>query len=106
MYICEDCGRTFEDLDDLDSWKEPHGEELSGCPKCGGYVEEADSCDYCNKFKVRDNIRYLKNSQCCEECYDAIADEFMKKLKEQLKDFITENDEVINDYFEENVFEV
>lgn len=106
MYICMDCGREYEDLDELDSWVEPHGEHLSGCVKCGGDVEEAEYCDYCNKLTPKYNIKYLRNSQCCDNCYEAIADEFMKRLKDSLKDFIEENEEVINDYFEENEFQV
>lgn len=38
MLVCKDCGKEYEDYDEIDNWKEPHGEELCRCSKCGGEV--------------------------------------------------------------------
>lgn len=112
-FICEDCGRVLTE-DEIESWIEPHGEELSGCPSCGGNVVEAEECSVCGKDYATTSLRAVINKRhriddlICEECRDNIIEEFSNILKEhykddELKDF---KQEVINDYFVDEVTEI
>ena len=65
MFICEECGITFEEPT---VYREYHGlehgyEELCVCPHCGsgGYVE-AKECNVCGQPIARGNI--------CPDCMD------------------------------------
>lgn len=104
-FICEDCGRVLTE-DEIESWIEPHGEELSGCPSCGGNVVEAEECSVCGKDYATTSLRAVVwhgkgiDDLICENCRNNILEEFTNILKEhykndELKDF---KQQVINDY--------
>ena len=105
MLVCKDCGKEYEDYDEIDNWKEPHGEEACGCSKCGGEVVEAEYCECCNKYKPEEEI--IDEIECCEECQNKIIDEFMKRIKNM---YNTDKErykiDIINNYFEYNEFEI
>ena len=67
MYICAECGKTFENLA---RWKEPHGEELCGCPYCGGGVEEAEKCEICGEYHLEEDL----TNGVCEDCIEKEID--------------------------------
>ena len=79
MYICADCGKTFEQPVVIHDDPSPPGVALpSGyyeyyeCPYCGeGAVEEAEECPSCGQW-------YLPNMSAkvlCEDCKDRLTEE-------------------------------
>lgn len=72
MYICKDCGITFEEPA---TWREHHGleygyETLSGCPHCGsGDYVETKECRVCGEPIAEGSI--------CPDCLE----EFRKALE-------------------------
>ena len=63
MYICLECGRDFENPS---NWTEPHGEEMCGCPYCGGCAEEAEECEICGEYHLEDDL----TNGICKSCYE------------------------------------
>lgn len=63
MYICVECGRIMEDYS---SWTEPHGEDMCGCSRCGGEVEEAQECAICGEYHLEDDL----TNGICKSCYE------------------------------------
>ncbi len=47
MYICESCGAAFAEAR---TYYEPHGEQYSACPYCGGSYDDADICSGCGQW--------------------------------------------------------
>jgi DNA-directed RNA polymerase subunit RPC12/RpoP len=84
MYICVECGRIMEDYS---SWTEPHGEDMCGCPHCGGEVEEAQECAICGEYHLEED---LTNGvcECCarEEIDFSSAFRYLTKTN-RLRDF-------------------
>ena len=72
MYVCLDCGRTF---DEPDRWEEKHGfdygpfESWSGCPYCGEGYTEAHKCDCCGKWIDGPYIKLENGDRICQNCY-------------------------------------
>lgn len=73
LQMCEDCGRSYEILDEE--------EELEECPECEGYLVnetnfEGMSCHLCGKeFEIwEDAFVHGKNSNIiiCEDCYEEL----------------------------------
>ena len=61
MYICLECGEVFESCSE---WAEPHGEDMCGCPYCGGAFEIAMKCNICGKYHLEDDLI----NGICEDC--------------------------------------
>lgn len=76
MYKCTECGAVFEEPK---TWWESRGEfggspcseEMSGCPNCGecGY-EEAEQCEFCEKYFLEDEL----HGGVCEDCIKERSD--------------------------------
>lgn len=105
MLVCRECGKEYEDYDEIGNWKEPHGEEVCGCSKCGGEVVEALYCSCCNKYKPAENVD--EDIECCEDCAYDIIDEFKKRIKNM---YNTDKErfkiDIINSYFKYDEFEI
>lgn len=67
MYICVECGRIMEDYS---SWTEPHGENMCGCYRCGGEVEEAQECAICGEYHLEEDLINGICKTCYEEQFD------------------------------------
>lgn len=73
MYVCIDCGETFEDAKryiekhNLDS---PPYEEYWGCPYCGGSFTKAHKCEECGEWICGDYIKTTSGHRICENCYN------------------------------------
>ena len=63
MYICLECGRDF---DNPSNWTEPHGEDMCGCPYCGGCAEEAEECEICGEYHLEDDLI----NGVCKDCIE------------------------------------
>ena len=74
MYICLECGSTFEELA---HWEEHHGldtppyEHWSGSPCCFSGYTEAHKCDCCDKWIDGSYIKLESGERICENCYTA-----------------------------------
>lgn len=112
MFICAECGKLIED-GDFANWTEPHGEQLCGCPRCGGEVEEAQECAICGEYHLEDDL----TNGVCKDCAERMFyyDTALKYLQDKklLRDFFivwywqicdsapdTENEEVDNLFVE------
>lgn len=70
MYICLDCGATFDEpvhIKDNHGMEGPYYESFTQCPKCGeGDIEEATFCDQCDTMIP---VSYIKDRfGLCEAC--------------------------------------
>ena len=69
MYICEDCGKQFEDLNAVEGDKSewfglPVSEYYYGCPYCGSANwHEMEFCTVCGEW-----VEELTEADCCPEC--------------------------------------
>ena len=72
MFVCLDCGKTF---DEPDCWEETHGfnygpfEEFDGCPYCGEAYVEAHECSCCGEWITGPYIKTRDGDRICENCY-------------------------------------
>ena len=72
VYICLDCGETFEEPK---RYTETHGldsppyEEWNVCPYCGGATTY--KCDVCGKWIDGEFVEILPNHEVyCDKCFD------------------------------------
>jgi hypothetical protein len=71
MWICIECGRTFEDPV---HWEEKHNldgppyEQMSGCPYCYGAFTEAHRCKNCDEIIDGEYVK-INNDRYCNGCY-------------------------------------
>jgi NAD-dependent SIR2 family protein deacetylase len=72
MFICLDCGATFEEPK---HFVEKHGldtppyEHFNGCPVCGGAYDEAVECDRCGELVPSDTVVKFEGDLLCEACW-------------------------------------
>ena len=72
MFICTNCGRTFEEPE---YWEEQHGldcgpyEKWSGCPYCHGAYAKAHPCACCQEYIEGAYIKLESGERICENCY-------------------------------------
>lgn len=96
MYICKDCGDTFDVAKSATEFQ-PYGNgyvaepEHYVCPYCGGEFEEAQQCEICGEYCTSSDIHNGVCSYCLEEEFDDI-DRLI-----QYSDSITKGGE-INDF--------
>jgi hypothetical protein len=75
MFICLDCGATFEEPK---HFVEKHGldtppyEHFSGCPVCGGAYDEAVECDRCGELVPADTVVKFEGGLLCEACWGQV----------------------------------
>lgn len=77
MYICADCGRVFEDKV---TYTEDWGERYTGCPSCGGYAQEATTCE-CGEY-ILANDEYPVCGSCLQKALDRLAKLLFKNFSE------------------------
>lgn len=90
MYKCKNCGHLFED-GEAKRWKEPHGEDLVGCPICECDFEEIKPCVLCGSYDHDIDTDY------CEICKIYVKNRF-KNLVE--KNFTEEERELLNELYD------
>lgn len=61
MYRCSECGHVFEQGEES-TWREPHGEEMVGCPVCKGHYDEVEPCKICGTYDHDAGEEY------CDDC--------------------------------------
>lgn len=64
MMICAECLTASYKAA---SWVEPHGERMSGCPRCGGVMEEAGECLMCGDLLPSSELVGGFCQRCIEE---------------------------------------
>lgn len=77
MYICIECGNTFENPK---RWQEDRGEcfgfptyeSMSGCPDCSGCYTEAHRCNCCNEWIDDIYIKTDDGNRYCLNCYQVM----------------------------------
>lgn len=69
--ICGDCKNIFEEGI---LWREPHGEEIMGCPRCGGDYMTASRCERCGEYCDEIDLGF------CSSCGNEIISEFEKAI--------------------------
>ena len=87
-FKCHECGNIFESGEES-RWIESHGEEMSGCPICGGSYDETKQCEICGAEHLDDEL----DGGVCEECiedyrYDI---DMCRKLGDKSKEDISIN---------------
>jgi hypothetical protein len=87
MFKCKECGNLFEEGEQK-KWKEPHGEELSGCPICFSAYVEVKQCALCGEYS---------ENKFCDDCKA-----YYKKDFKALMDKTYDNNEreLINELFD------
>lgn len=65
-YYCLECGALFEKPR---QYRESHGEEYSGCPKCAGSYVQAIECDACGSIVEEEYIRLWNGNDYCPDCF-------------------------------------
>ena len=79
MYRCRDCGEVFETpshnscLCYFDGF--PCVLHESVCPHCGGAVEVAEECEYCDGYK-------RKGADMCDACHENLMTEVAEYLSQ------------------------
>lgn len=69
MFKCVECDNIFE-IGEEKNWIEPHGENMSGCPICGGAYEETVRCKKCGSNHLKNEL----TAGVCDECIDGQKD--------------------------------
>lgn len=64
-YKCVECGNIFE-YGEQESWIEPHGEKMCGCPLCHGGYEETMPCAICGSEHLEEEL----NGGVCDDCIE------------------------------------
>ena len=64
-YKCLECGNIFDEGEE-NKWIEPHGEEMTGCPVCGGAYQETVQCKLCGE----EHLSVELFGGACQECID------------------------------------
>ncbi len=82
MYVCSDCGAVF---DEPQSWVEPHGEKMSGCPLCAGNYVEAQRCELCDSEYDPDTAEHGR--LCCDNCAEDLTERFKEVIHEHFTDY-------------------
>lgn len=70
-YKCLNCGHIFEEGEQR-HWTESYGEEMSGCPLCGGSYNGTVKCFICGSEHLEDEL----NGGVCEECIGEYRKDF------------------------------
>lgn len=76
MFICLECGHTFDDEEVL-VWQEERGEywgvpcfeRESGCPNCKGDYTHTYRCSCCDEWIAGKYIKLEDGERICENCY-------------------------------------
>ena len=93
---CTECEYVFDE-NELNYWSEPHGERLSGCPKCGGgNFEEIHPCIFCGEYKDMDEYLCV-----CKKCSHFMRTRLSKVIE---KEFSVEERKFFSKYYEEEMF--
>jgi DNA-directed RNA polymerase subunit RPC12/RpoP len=102
-FKCYECGHIFESGEE-NRWTESYGEEMSGCPICGGSYEQTKQCSICGAEHLDDEL----DGGVCEECiedyrYDI---DMCRKLGEKSKEDISINGFFASMYSAEEIEEL
>lgn len=87
MFKCLDCGHLFEE-GEQQFWTEPHGEELSGCPKCAYSYEEISPCKICGSYDHDVNEYFCH--ECKEKTHKKVQSLIDKNLSKNEKELLEE----------------
>lgn len=82
MYICKECGAIFTEPQ---SWVEPHGERICGCPSCAGSYVEAKRCELCGGEYDPETAEH--DMLCCDECAEDLKQKFSDLIHEHFTDY-------------------
>ena len=69
---CYDCGNIFDESE-CESWIEPHGEMLNGCPLCKGSYGETKKCKICGGEFLEEE---LYGDDVCNGCIEEYSKDF------------------------------
>lgn len=83
MFKCEECGEVFETPNRWSETGLPYA-TLTGCPKCGGYYEEAEQCKVCKDW-------HLPSKMYSGVCVDCLAEHGTYDMCKSIFEGETEN---------------
>ena len=72
MYICYNCGKTFEEpklIIEKHGCESPPYESVTSCPYCGGSFTKTYQCDICHEYATDCYIKLTDGSIICDNCY-------------------------------------
>lgn len=78
MYICLECGKTFEEPKTYREDLTPGGafeggafmHEYYACPYCEGAYRQAVRCDICGDYVCEEEIEIIDKDYVCSKCLD------------------------------------
>lgn len=90
MYICDECGETFEEPktyceDRGEFWGQPCREEISVSPCCEGDYSEAGTCELCGEYYNEETAK--EYNLCCDDCAESLENKFKKILHENFTEY-------------------
>lgn len=102
-FKCNDCGHLFESGEEK-TWVESYGEQMSGCPMCGGGYEETVQCSICGSEHLAEEL----DGGVCEACIDEYRHDIgmCRKIGEKSKESVEINSFFASMYSAEEIEEL
>lgn len=97
---CLECGHPFEPGEEA-RWTEPHGEVMTGCPKCRCAFEETSPCSVCGTPHLEDELYHGVCKSCLIDSMSAtnMAD-YLRSVKLEydfyIEEFFSNKDELMD----------
>ena len=78
-FLCSDCGREFDNLQNLRIFKDPYYDTTSGCPFCKStnVYDKVNECVICGKTIYQEEKYYY-----CHETQECFCDDCIEERKE------------------------
>mgnify|MGYP003398109753 len=102
-FKCYECGHIFESGEES-RWTESYGEEMRGCPVCGGSYDETKQCSICGSEHLDDEL----DGGVCESCIDEYRHDIgmCRKIGEKSKENVEINSFFASMYSAEEIEEL
>lgn len=72
VFKCLECGHLFMQGEEV-RWVEPHGETMTGCPKCRCAFEETSPCSVCGTPHLEDELYHGVCGACLLDSMSATS---------------------------------
>ena len=94
FFKCLECGHLFEPGEEA-RWVEPHGEPMTGCPKCRNAFAETTHCSICGTSCLEDELYHGVCKGCLIDSMSAVG------MAGYLRDNSLERDFYLDTFFDE-----